>query len=383
MKKPKFETLLIIGIIIAICLLTYHLYKKGEIKFFSNKSGYEASVSNEIPFLKKEYKLSFEEPISLKIVNLAKFEENEKWEGDSGFDFDNFIEGDSSLYLNSQNQQQAYAALVLEEQIDISEFNQISIFINIKTDAENVEELSLSLENEGEESVVLPIEKLKSGWNLWTFSTAKVFFPNTDKKEIKKIKLLLKSRANTISSLNFDLLRLVKGKNETDLFNAKNPTALIYSKPNSKDLPLIISDFNQVITLKEVTSVKNFTFKAKITPIRTGSFGLVIRGDYSTGKGYYFILNGISNNFWQFFVRNDKLIELKRGEIRNFMFQKNESIWLKVRASGSTNVLYFSIDGKNFIKIVSVVDKTYSSGGVGFCGFGGAVFLVDEIELTQ
>ena len=65
------------------------------------------------------------------------------------------------------------------------------------------------------------------------------------------------------------------------------------------------------------------------------------------------------------------------------MFKKNGSIWLKANASGSIFVLYLSIDGKDFIKIASVVDKTFSSGGVGFCGLDGSVFTVDEIELTR
>ena len=382
MKKLNFEKIFVFGSVVITCFITYHLYKKGEVSLFNKPEG-KGALSVEIPFLEKEYKLSFKKQDSLGIVNLVKFEENEKWEGDGGFDFNNFIEGESSLYLNSQDWLEADASVVLEEAINFEEYGQISFFIMVKTIPENIEKLNLELENIKGELVLLPIENLKNGWNLCTFFTKEIPFFDSNEKSIKKIKIHLKSRPKTISSLNFDLLTLSKEKNEINLFNANNSNALIYSKFDSKDLPLIISDFNQIITLKDVTSVKNFTFKTKITPIKPGSFGLFLRGDYSSGKGYCFVLNGISNNFWQFFVHKEKIKELKRGEIRNFMFKKNGSIWLKANASGSIFVLYLSIDGKDFIKIASVVDKTFSSGGVGFCGLDGSVFTVDEIELTR
>ncbi|PJE69000.1 hypothetical protein COU96_02140, partial [Candidatus Shapirobacteria bacterium CG10_big_fil_rev_8_21_14_0_10_38_14] len=70
-------------------------------------------------------------------------------------------------------------------------------------------------------------------------------------------------------------------------------------------------------------AAKDYTFQAKFTLLRSGGFGLFLRGDYESGYGYYLMMDGVNTNTWQIykyglFDEKTQTLVLEKGNISNF-----------------------------------------------------------------
>ena len=384
MRKAKVENTVVFFLIVVTFLVSLYFYRKGEVNLAGEDTYKEPSLIKITPFLEKKFHLNLTKNNKGEILTIARFEEDEQWDENGNFDLINFIEGNSSLYLNSENQHLVKAQNSLGEKKDISSYEEVGMFIYLHTLPENIEEILLTIFNKKGDSEVIPITNLISGWNYWTYSCEKFSSEFLKKSEVDKITISVKSRKDKVVLVSFDYLFFYKGEiRATELKGRREKPLVYFENLDGKMLPLISSYFNQTITIKRVTSVKNFDYRAKIVPFKPGPLGLFIKGDINSNNGYYFIVGGINKYDWQFLVRDKENNELLRGEINNFLIEANKEIWLRAKTVGNIIFLSFSVDGINYSNIGNIKDNTFSAGGVGVCGFDGVTFTVEEVLLLQ
>jgi hypothetical protein len=376
---------------------TYYFYQRGELAFLPQKEEkkLDESFTVQIPIADKEYKLSYKDKVDA-AFDIASFEEGENWFGDGEFDYSTFLEGESSLFLTSLNGQKS--SVILKKSFNAKEVLNFKFFVYLATDPEGIEEFNLIFNN-GSASYRFPIRDISRGWNLLILPKEKFSQEKKEGKdlpadrqegekegEIEEAVIELVSRPKTRSTVNLDSLWAEKKDDYLATWNA-NGEKFLSLKEHQGQVGLLASNlFGNLATLRQGAG-KDYTFQAKFTPAKEGSFGFFLRGDYQSGWGYYLTINGVGTNTWQItkyglFEEKTQILELAKGSIDNYRMEENKSYWLKAEVKGPHIIFYFSPDGQDFTRLGEAKDESFASGGVGVSINGGMVFI-DEIQFYK
>lgn len=408
MKKILSEKTFAFGLVFIAFIVVIWLYQQGKIGFLPHRKASEVKEQVvEIFFKEKEYKLSYKDRPSNTVVEIAHFEGDEKWQGDGDIDFTNFYEGESSFRLVSRDHQKA--TLTLAKNLDLDEALNFKFLINLETEPGSFETMSLTFGNQNLSSFYrYSIRELKKGWNL-VILPKKYFAASTqrvpvveeetgeessteartsDWSNIRKVAIELVSRPRSVSTANFDFLWAETEDSYQEDWNTTSDRFLGLGKNGEKVNLLVINLVGSNASLKKISSAKDYTFQAKFTPLKKGRFGLFLRNDFTTGDGYYLMMDGLGTNSWivykvGVFEEKRQTIVLAKGEISNFQVEKGKSYLLKGKVRGSRIIFYLSLDDKNLTKLGEVRDDSFSSGGVGIAATGRSIFLVDDIAFFQ
>lgn len=394
------KTVAVVLVFIAL-VLTAYFYREGIVSFLP--LGKKDKKVVELTYQGKEYNLSYKDKPLSTIVDIAHFEEDENWQEEGVFDFATFFEGESSILLNSRDNEKVQTSL--DKKLDLSDTFSIKLFVFVKDDPGDIQELNLVFANEDlSQRYQYPIRALRSKWNMFILPreqfiltgsdlSEKTSSPSGEKetfgwKNIEKVVLELTSRPKARSTVYFDFLWGEKDMTFLEDWNVTSTSALTLGQNNSSLNLLFVNYGSAVATLSKIGSASDFTFQAKFTPVKKGPFGLFLRGDYSNGYGYYFTFDGIGKNSWSIskygvFDNKKKSLPLLSGEIKNFAMDKNKDYWLKAELKKDKITAYFSQDGSNFTKIGEVSDGEYKSGGVGLSVSGNGMVLADEFYFSQ
>jgi len=407
MKKILSEKTLAFSLVFIVFIVVIWLYQQGRIGFLPHKKNPQVEKKVvEILFKEKEYKLSYKDRPSNAAMEVAHFEEDENWQGDGDIDFTNFYEGKSSFRLVSRDHQKA--TLTLAENLNLEDALKFKVLINLETEPSSFETLSLIFGNQNlSSSYRYSIRELKKGWNLvvlpkeyFAASSQRVETPEEGSEEtpvertvsgwgsIQKVGIELVSRPKTVSAANFDFLWAEAGEGYQEDWNTASDRFLSLGK-NGKTVNLLVVNLDgSTAALKKISSARDYTFQAKFTPLKKGRFGLFLRNDFTTGDGYYLMMDGLGTNSWTIykvgiFEEKRQTIVLAKGEINNFQVEEGKSYLLKGELKGSRIIFYLSLDDKNLTKLGEARDDSLSSGGVGIAAAGGSIFLVDDIAFFQ
>ena len=360
----------------------------------------------ELEFKEKEYKVDFTKAYAGNSLEIAGFEEGEKWNGDFNIDDSNFMEGKTAFSLASKNN--SSSIIYLNKKMDLSKFEvfKMLIYSSKENDSNNIQKLNLRFGNKNDTLYYeYSIRNIKEGWNIIKMEKKNFNFSRevvTEKDEetekstssedalwsnIETVTLELTSRPANRVELTFDCLWAEKNENyQEEDFRTDSPNTLSLKNYN-KQTYLNIWRFDKNLALfKKVTGVKNFTYTAKIIPQQIGTFGINARTDISNTYGYYLELSGIGSGAWQLY-KNGKPVEgigarLDNGEIANFLLEENKPVWLRLKLSGNVITAYLSINGKDFTRLTEKNDPELKSGGIGL-QTGGGSFLVESVEFSQ
>jgi hypothetical protein len=340
-----------------------------------------------LPVGEKEIRLSYGEKHEV-AFDIANFESNENWFGDGTFDYSTAQEGENSLLLTSLNGRKVTVSL--DKDFNIKDVLNFKFWVYLGSDLGDIEEMNLSFSGQNFD-YLFPIRELTKGWNLLILPKDKFSFSGfrgsgDEAFSIKKVAVELVSRPQARIIINLDSLWAEKDKDYLEDWNTDGEKFLSL-KENKGKASLLASNLSGSRATLRKGSAKDSTFQAKFIPLKNGSFGLFLRGDYQSGYGYYLTMNGIDTNSWQItkyglFEEKAQSVELARGEIANFKMEKDEPYWLKAELKGSEIVFYFSSNGKNFTQLGEVKDESFVSGGIGI-SVGGGMVLIDDLQFSQ
>ncbi|OQA93426.1 MAG: hypothetical protein BWY24_00444 [Microgenomates group bacterium ADurb.Bin219] len=400
MKKYFNEKRLAFFIVFVVFLVCGYLYLQGKIFFLPKKNDLSElkNTMTEIPYMKKEYRLTYSDRSLDKVEYLSHFEDVEKWQGDGEFDYTDFVEGKSSLSLSSQNHSRSKAILELPQSLNFSDFSKLKLFLDVRSGTDKIEDLVIVLfQGNGQEAARYPIRELQAGWNLLTvpqkdFSEDYTNGPYSKKGsgfkegEVKRVSFELISRPKTSASVNLDLMWIEKEDNYIEDWNTDTPKILSLGKTGSSFGLLVSGIGGNLANLREISSAKNFSFSAKFIALKLGNFGLFLRGNYQNGFGYYFMMDGVGAGSWEIykigqFDNKVANISLAKGIIQNFELTLGTPFWLKAELKGTHLTFLLSVDGENFIKIGETDDRSFSSGGAGIFT-ANSMYLVDDFQFN-
>lgn len=393
------------------------LLKKGliSLSFLKTKTDIVTVKSSMVDlfFGGQEFKLSYSGMDVANLVNIAKFDKTETWQGAGSIE-EGLSKGENVLSIIDRDRQKASS--FMDKNLNLAGVDVIKLRVNLRTDPENLETLNLIFGNKNLTSFYrFPLTNLKEGMNYFTIPKYR-FFLVEEQGEVKSESKSNKEATSVTakSSFNWDKIEKVQ------LELISRPTAKANVEVGwirAEKEELFIPDWNwlaadeehffnldlnregkitlfvqnvggSVATFRRLGSVKDFTYSAKINAVRKGSMGLFFRGDYKTGYGYYLAVGGLGTSDWivsKYSKENNqpKSTVITNGQIGNFEFSMDQPFWLKVTAKGNNISAYFSLDGKDWTKLDSVSDNEFSAGGVGIFVAGNGAGYIDDFYLTK
>lgn len=405
-KLQKFiPIILVIGIFL---IGGYMLMRKGIVRFPSDTVGSNpADVKKtsivELLFSGQEYKLSYEAADPAHLVDIAKYDKNETWQGTGSIESDVTFGGEVMSMVDRDREK---SSAILMKNLNLSEVDTIKFMVNFKSDAENIEALNLYFANKDNTSFFrFPITNIKAGMNYFSIPKSRFFLVEQDAQtqkaattgvennkvswdKIERVELELISRPGSKIFADIGWIRAEKADVFTPDWNwdGQDHFLNLFHKPDGKMALKVIPVGRAIGTFRKVGSVKDFTFSTKMTSFKEGFIGISFRSDYKSGLGYFLAIGGIRTSDWTLSKNYmeglvSKTAQLLKGQLANFEFSRDQPFWLKVSAKGDTITAYFSLDGIKYTKLGEVIDNSLSSGGVGvFSSGGGAVF--DDFQLS-
>lgn len=377
---------------------------------FQKESKDKESRVVQLGYKKKQYDLNFSNQLADTAIELSGFEDGEKWKGDFVTDDENYWEGKTSYVVSSKNNQPTI--LSLNKNIDLSnyQFFKILIYTDSEENTNNIKKLSLRFGNKQDTTYYdYDIRNLKTGWNIikiakdnFTLTRGPVLTPTDETSnvvsqrlsnddflwhKIEKISLELGSVPRSHVELSFDRLWTEKNDEYKKIFRTENFNMISPHVFKAKTYMDFLSLGGNLSLLSEVTSVKNFTYTAKIIPQKSGSFGINGRTDIDTGNGYYLELGGIGNGSWQLYkvgkvTDNSPTTRLDNGTVGNYQVEANQPVWLRISTGNDRITGYLSTDGINFAKLTEKYDSEIESGGIGL-QTSNASFLLESVDFNQ
>ena len=361
-----------------------------------------------LKFSDKNYKLDYSSVDPGTVLTISGFENNEGWQGKSEFDDVYFWDGDFSLVLTSRNDERL--DVFLDKDLNLEDYSIFKMSVYLQTDPADVELTRLYFSDKDKNSYYYySIRNLVKGWNQLTipknkFSTQNVTGENQGQTEgtgssgrqnqlswqnIAKIGLEVASRANSTTDINFDSLKALKNEDYLDDWLVNSPMFLDLSKVDG-NIYLQGKHFGAAVALlKKLSGITDFTYSAKLQPLRNNTrSGLFVRGDFKTGYGYYFMIDGVNGNRYQIFkihLEDGKTVNtvIKNGVINNFIVEKDTPLWLKVEGKGNAFKYSLSTDGKSYSELASVKDSQYKEGGLGISVYDQGATLFDEFRFSR
>lgn len=364
--------------------------------------------SVELKFTDKNLKFNYTGLPADYVSFISGFEKGEGWLGDMQFDDVMVWDGDSSLILDSRNNISKEAHLL--KKMDMSKFQIIKVAVNLQSDPADLETVKLYFGNKDKSAYYYyPITNLVKGWNFLqidkvkfspfnasvvnleaTTSAVKKEKSSLDWNGIERVGLELTSRLNSTATVYFDNLMALQGEDYLDDWLVVSPTFLNLTKDDKGHVMLRAKNYGGSVALvKKISGVSNFTFKAKVQPKKSGArSGLFVRGDYKTGYGYYFLIDGVDGNRWQIMKSSAASGKpateiIKNGVINNFMVEDKKPLWLKAEVKGKDLKFYLSTNGTSYTLLGQTSDGDISQGGVGITVLDAGVSEFDEFEFNQ
>ncbi len=305
--------ILVIGVIL---IGGYMLFTKGIINI-PNKSSNSNLIDikktsiAELLFTGKEYKLSYTgmDPISL--VDIARYDKTEQWQGSGNIEEDVTF-GERVMSMVDRDRQKTSAILL--KNFNLAGVDKIKFAVNYKSDPENVESLNLYLGNkENSNFFRFPITNLRGGMNYFSIDKNRFFLvegkePETQKTttkpavsntlswdKIERVEIELISRPGTKIFADISWIRGEKEDVFTSDWNWDGTEHFLnlFHTIDGKLALNIRSAGRGLATFRKVGSVKDFTYSAKMTSYKEGFVGLFFRGDYKTGVGYFLSIGGL------------------------------------------------------------------------------------------
>lgn len=365
----------------------------------------------DILFTGGEYKLSYSGLDPANIVNIAKFNKTEQWQGLGSLDKKENSIGGTVLSLTDRDREGASTYLLTN--IDLSSIDTIKFSVTIDTDINDFESLNLLMGNKEMTAFYrFPITNLVKGTNYISIPKYRFMLTGSENRNVQKNDKKTSVTSTAKPSLGWDKIERVelelfsrpdakvtvdvgwiRGEKD-DLFSAdwgwdnQEHFLNLDLGQDGKPVLLVKNVGRSIATLKKVGSVKDFTYSAKITSLKRGIIGLFVRGNYQTTNGYYLSVGGAGTNDWsisKYGVEDDKpkTTILLKGQIANFEFANDKPFWLKVTAKSNSIIASLSLDGKSWTKLGSVTDNEFESGGVGVAVSAGAAGYFDEFYLSS
>lgn len=383
-KAIIFYVLLIVFIVIA------YLYNNDMISFLPKKTP-STMTSNviEIQFTDKKYSEDFTDKWDGYVVELAGFEEGEKWKGEYNIDDTNFVDGKTGYQIFSKDNNESI--ITLAKSVNLSDFDLFKFFVfsEKEENIENLKSFVLRLGDSETSYFEFSILNLKQGWNLIKIQKENFSEKGTPKwSNIKNITIAANSRPKTQVEFVFDRLWVEKSEDYRGDFLTSNMDMLSLKNIKDKTYINLLSYGGYLSLIKKISSVKDFTYTAKIIPEKKGTFGINARSSISTGKGYFLDFTGIGSGMWQLYKvgkgeTGNVNTRLSIGEIANFIIEEDKPIWLRIQTSGAKISGFMSNDGVKFTKVTEKSDNEISSGGVGLQIGPSASILIESVDFAQ
>jgi hypothetical protein len=377
-------------IFVAVIIFIIYLFNEGAVSLLP--SPYTQKNVVEMKFTDKRYQANYTDKYSKSsTVEIASFEDNEVWEGDGTYEDDNYMDGKMSLALKSKDKQPVVSTL--NTRVNLKDYAVIKMltFVAKADDADNIQSLIVRFASK-EGVVEYPIVNVKVGWSVIKMPKDKFFSEgkgnsNINWEEIQKIQIELTSRAKSTTEVLFDRIWAESDDNFKEDLKSNNYDNLSYKRFNGTNVLQLWGVGGGYSNIKKITSVRNFSYTAKIYPNKKGSFGISGRQDSATNFGYYLVFDGIDTNSWRLFKigkigTKTATTVLDQGSINNFTIEREKPIWLKMVLKGSKIKGYFSIDGSNFTPLANANDGEIKSGGVGFYTAGSSM-IIESVEFSQ
>lgn len=337
------------------------------------------------------------------VINVASFDGLEGWRGDENFEDNILWVGDSSLLLESRDNVKKEAYLLKKFDFSKDQFFRLAVYL--QTDPADLESVRLYFGNKDKSAYYhYSLTNLAVGWNhlriaRMKFSTSGVSDGEKNTatsggslnwNNIDRVGIELNSRFNSVAKINVENLVAFQSEDYLDDWLTRSPTFLDLAKTKEGNVVLMAKNVAASTALiKKLSGVSDFTFKAKVQPLKINArSGLFVRGDYNTGYGYYFFIDGVNGNRWQILKYGlvDKaavMTTLKNGMISNFAVEKDQPLWLKAELKGPSLKFFISMDNKSYTLLGEAVDGEFNEGGVGISVYDGGVTLFDEMEFNQ
>ena len=362
----------------------------------------------QMEFKDKEYKADYSKKFDGASVEIARFEEEEKWKGDYKIDDVNPWEGKTSYVVLAKGAQPNI--LTLRKNLNLSKSETIKILI-YSVDQQNTDDIKKALLRFGNLADTAyfeyDIRNIKTGWNIIEMPKSSFSFiggatpaKETDTAEsdktdagsdrlwgaVEKVTLELDARPGSQVELSIDRLWAENNETYKKELLTKSYDMLSPRVWNNKSYINAWSMGATLSLINKVSGVRNFTYTAKIIPQKAGSFGINARTDLDTLYGYYLDFGGIGTGSWRLYkygkvVNDSPVTELDSGGIANFLIEVDQPLWLRITASGNSIAGYLSTDGTNFTKLTEKSDGELISGGIGIQT--AASFLLESVEFSQ
>ena len=332
------------------------------------------------------------------VINLFSFDSGQEWQGDGNVDDFSYFEKGNSILLESRDNLKKEAYIL--KKLDLSKYQIFQLAVNLQSDPSELESLRLYFSNKDKTAYFqYPLTNLAPGWNY--LKIPKIKLSSSDRKtaspgaslnwnNIERIGIEMTSRFNSVATANFAALTGLQTDDYLDNWLSNSPLFMDLAK--NKEGKTILQAKNvgtSMALIKKISGVSNFVLKAKVQPLKLSArSGLFVRGDYKTGYGYYFLIDGVNGNRWQIIKTGlDNKVSsttiLKNGAINNFAVELNRPLWLKAEVQGGSLKFHLSTDGKSYTLLGENSDAEFRSGGVGIAVLDGGVSQFDEIEFNQ
>lgn len=362
----------------------------------------------QIEFKDKEYKADYSKKFDGTSVEIARFEEGEKWKGDYKIDDANPWEGKTSYVVLAKGVQPNI--LTLRKNLNLSKSETIKILV-YSVDQQNTDDIKKALLRFGNLADTAyfeyDIRNIKPGWNIIEMAKSSFSFIGgaTPAKEadvtesdttdvgsdrlwsaVEKVTLELDARPGSQVELSFDRLWAEKDEVYKKEFLTKSYAMLSPRVWNNKSYINAWAMGASVGLINKVSGVRNFSYTTKIIPQKVGAFGINARTDLDTSYGYYLDFGGVGTGSWRLYkygkvVNDSPVTELDSGGIANYLVEADQPLWLRITAFGNSIAGYISTDGTNFTKLTEKSDGELTSGGIGIQT--SASFLLESVEFKQ
>jgi hypothetical protein len=298
-QKKSFNSVYFYVFLILFIVIAY-LYNNGTLTSLFPKSATSLSEKRnvvELEFKEKEYKQNFVKNYADEGLDIANFEEGEKWTGDFNIDYINFLEGKTAFSFASKNN--STSVIYLNKSMDLSKFDVFKILIHSskENDGDNIQKLNLRFGNKSDSLYYeYSIRNIKEGWNIISMERKNFDFSQKaaakiDEKtdgetsndalwnNIETVTLELTARPANKVELTFDRLWGESDESYQELFRVDSPNTLSLKNFNKQTYLNVWRFDKNLALLRKITNVKNFTYTAKMIPQQVGTFGINARTD--------------------------------------------------------------------------------------------------------
>ena len=330
------------------------------------------------------------------IMVITKFEKDESnnWVG-GVYDTSVVYEGERSLSLISVNNKESL--VYMNKKLDLSqmEFLEFTAYIS---DVTAFESMYLELGDASMSNYYrYTFFNLSNGWNL--IQIPKEQFTRVGQNsafnlnQIERVQFRTNSRPSSVLMARVDLMRTINRSEDflkDWLVAAKGEKKFISLYKHNNQTTLLARNMGSYAgVLDKAKSVSDFVFSVKVSPQSIGRSGLFLRGNYSSGYGYYLYIYGDKDNRWEITKLGEngwgtEEDETKlTGNLGNDLFSKDKFYWLMAKAKGDKIEYFFSSDNQTYYKLGEITDSEFKSGGLGIVVFDGGWSLFDEMFMKK